>query len=424
MTPRGNLYIADTQNKRIRMVSGGIITTIAGNGSPSVSGDGGPALSAAIGLPAGIAVDHAGNVFFSDGANNRIRELTPSGSPACTFSVSPTILMPGTEGGNLNVSVQTGAGCAWALQGLPGWISYSGNAVMTGPSTVTLAVASNAGEGRTVEFTIAGVSMTVSQAVNPTLPPLISGVFPIYGTFNFSPQYVQAGEWISIFGNNFALTDFLWKGDFPESLGGVTVTIDGKPGYLSYVGPTQINVQAPDDPTMSGTVVNLTVTTANGSATASVELAPFSPSLNLFDSTHAAGVIPTPDGSGAYGNGTYDLLGPVGAFSFATRPAKPGETIELYGVGFGPTNPAVPAGAPFTGSAPMVNTPTITIGNVPAPVSYAGITGAGLYQFNIVVPNITGQSGDYPVQINVTTPTSLDPLNEATATVSLALPAQ
>ena len=99
------------------------------------------------------------------------------------------------------------------------------------------------------------------------------------------------------------------------------------------------------------------------------------------------GVILTPDGSGAYGGGTYDLVGPTGGFSFNTRPVKPGEVIELFGVGFGPTNPAVPAGQLYTGQgAPTVNPVTITIGGVPAIVSFAGITEAGLYQFNLTIP--------------------------------------
>jgi uncharacterized protein (TIGR03437 family) len=111
---------------------------------------------------------------------------------------------------------------------------------------------------------------------------------------------------------------------------------------------------------------------------------------------HVAGVIPTPDGTGAYGGGTYDLVGPVGAFSFSTRPVKPGETLTLFGVGFGPTNPFVPAGKVFSGEAPTINQVTISIGGVAANVSFAGITEAGLYQFNITVPNIG--PGDLPVQ--------------------------
>jgi DNA-binding beta-propeller fold protein YncE len=78
----GNLFIADTINHRIRKVDAftGVITTIAGTGTQGFSGDGGPAIEAAISDPAGIAVDSAGRVYFTDEFNGRVRMLTPSTS--------------------------------------------------------------------------------------------------------------------------------------------------------------------------------------------------------------------------------------------------------------------------------------------------------------------------------------------------------
>jgi sugar lactone lactonase YvrE len=67
----GNLYIADTANNRIRRVSGGTITTVAGNGLPEFEGEGGPATSAALDFPSGIALDAAGNLYIADTNNNR-----------------------------------------------------------------------------------------------------------------------------------------------------------------------------------------------------------------------------------------------------------------------------------------------------------------------------------------------------------------
>jgi len=76
----GNLYIADTLNNRVRKVSSdGIITTVAGNGSLSYSGDGGPATSAQLNGPQGLAADHSGNVFIADFGNNRVRKISSSG---------------------------------------------------------------------------------------------------------------------------------------------------------------------------------------------------------------------------------------------------------------------------------------------------------------------------------------------------------
>ena len=73
---RGNVYIADTANNRVRMVSGGIITTVAGDGIAGFSGDGGPASSAELNFPTGVAVDSAGNLYIVDLENFRIREVS------------------------------------------------------------------------------------------------------------------------------------------------------------------------------------------------------------------------------------------------------------------------------------------------------------------------------------------------------------
>ena len=76
----GNLYIADSGNKRVRKVSSGIITTIAGNGSENYSGDGGSASQAQLGGPSGAAFDSARNLYFADLKNNRIRRISPDGT--------------------------------------------------------------------------------------------------------------------------------------------------------------------------------------------------------------------------------------------------------------------------------------------------------------------------------------------------------
>ena len=77
----GNLYIADTDNNRIRRVdTSGIITTIAGNGYRGYSGDGGPALEAQLSRPEGVAVDNAGDLYIADTWNHRIRRVDASGT--------------------------------------------------------------------------------------------------------------------------------------------------------------------------------------------------------------------------------------------------------------------------------------------------------------------------------------------------------
>jgi uncharacterized protein (TIGR03437 family) len=76
----GSLFIADTLNHRVRKVApGGIISTVAGTGEPGFSGDAGPATAARLQAPRGVAVDDNGDIFIADTANHRIRQVTPDG---------------------------------------------------------------------------------------------------------------------------------------------------------------------------------------------------------------------------------------------------------------------------------------------------------------------------------------------------------
>jgi trimeric autotransporter adhesin len=84
----GNVYIADTNNNRIRKVSNGVITTIAGTGTPGSQGDGGPAVNGQLNFPTGIAADSAGNLYITDG--NRIRRISAG--------VISTVVGTGTPG--------------------------------------------------------------------------------------------------------------------------------------------------------------------------------------------------------------------------------------------------------------------------------------------------------------------------------------
>jgi trimeric autotransporter adhesin len=100
----GNLYIADAYNNRIRMVtkSTGIITTVAGTGTAGYSGDGGQATLGMMDRPFGITIDTAGTIYVSDTFNDRLRVLTlgvasaspPTPSPSPSPSVSPTLSNP------------------------------------------------------------------------------------------------------------------------------------------------------------------------------------------------------------------------------------------------------------------------------------------------------------------------------------------
>jgi uncharacterized protein (TIGR03437 family) len=351
----GDLYIADTGNHRIRKVSKGIIATVAGNGTYGYSGDNGPATGAQLYHPQGVAVDSAGNLYIADAWNNRIRRVA-------------------------NGTITTAAGIG--AFGLSGDNGFAACAELGEPYGVATGSAGNVYIADTVNNRIRVLTPSKLSGICP------GGVVPVYS----SVPVIQPGSWVSIYGSNLAGGTAIWNGDFPMSLGGTSVTIDNKPAFLWYVSPTQINLQVPDDSATGP--VNVAVTTASGTAASTVTLAAYGPSFSLFgDGKHVAGEIMTPNGTGAYGGGTYDLVSPSNTFSYNTRPVKAGETLVLYGVGFGPTTPHVPAGQAFSGAAPTDSPVTVTIGGVPANVGFSGLTMAGLYQINLTVPAGTG-SGD------------------------------
>ena len=100
--------------------------------------------------------------------------------------------------------------------------------------------------------------------------------------------------------------------------------------------------------------------------------------------------------SGTYGNGAYDILGPTGnCFGFPPRGAKAGDVVELFGVGFGPTAPAVPSGKVYSGAAPITEPFSLYINGVMLTPTFVGLSSAGVYQINVVIPPGLGQ-GDVP----------------------------
>ena len=350
------------------------------------------------------SVTVTGNTVFSGPAT-----LTLAGSPDTgTFSASGSL--NNISGGNVTApfTVTLGHGTITGSMTFPetalvnagpvggsaaitgGTGSYAGytSSTLTGSGTVTGAMLS----GGTFSYSVSG-------AVNIPPPPLpaISAVAPLYSTSTL----IQPGSWVSIYGANLiaGTTPQSWNNDYPTTLGGISVAIDNKPAYLSYAASTLINLQAPDD-TARGQV-NVVVTTPNGSASATVTLADQSPAFSLLgDAKHVAAIIPRPDGSGAYGSGaySYDILGPTGtSLGYKTVAAKPGDVVELYGIGFGPTNPAVPSGHAYTGpSGVATDSITITINGTPVTPSFAGVVFPGLFQFNLTVPAGLG-SGDQPL---------------------------
>jgi sugar lactone lactonase YvrE len=106
----GDLYIGDSENFRVRKVSGGTITTVAGNGSFGYSGDTGFATNAQLSYPYGIALDSTGDLYIADSANHRIRKV--SGGAIVTIAGTGTPGYAGDNGSPANAQIYTPYGVA------------------------------------------------------------------------------------------------------------------------------------------------------------------------------------------------------------------------------------------------------------------------------------------------------------------------
>jgi uncharacterized protein (TIGR03437 family) len=207
---------------------------------------------------------------------------------------------------------------------------------------------------------------------------------------------IESGSWVSIFGTGLSSTTRSWRdSDFsgnnlPPSLDGVTITINGKTAAVSYVSPGQLNVQAPSDTAVGP--VQAQVTNLFGSATGTVTLQALAPRFFAFSAKYVAAV-----------HTDSALVAPTSYFGAvqASRPAKPGEILLLFGMGFGPTTPAVASGQFVSSAAPLTDPSQlhIRVGGVPAEVRFAGIVAAGEYQFNVVIPALP--DGDQPIVADI-----------------------
>jgi uncharacterized protein (TIGR03437 family) len=210
----------------------------------------------------------------------------------------------------------------------------------------------------------------------PPAPPAIAAVL---NGASFQPG-IEAGSWVMIQGTGLANTNpgRTWTpaevagGNLPTSLDGVSVTIDGRPAFVEYISPTQINVQAPSD-TATGAVGVVVDNNGAVSVPATAQLQAAAPAFFQYPGTSYVIVSRLPD---------YAEVGDPSA------PAKPGDTLVLWGTGFGPTNPALDAGSAVSGAPAVVTTPTVTVGGVTVPVVSAVLTtgAAGLYQIAIQLP--------------------------------------
>jgi uncharacterized protein (TIGR03437 family) len=203
---------------------------------------------------------------------------------------------------------------------------------------------------------------------------------------------IAPNTWVEVKGTNLAPagdtrvwqnSDF-FGGQMPTQLDGVSVTVNGKPAYVYYVSPQQINILTPLDAIQG--MVRIQVTSGGvAGPSVNVEAQPVAPAFFVFGGG--------PQVAAEHADGS--LLGSANLYPPSTTPAKPGETVVLFANGFGPVTAPLAAGSMAqSGTLPVL--PVIKIGGVAATVSFAGLIGPGEYQFNVVVP-ATLSDGDQPI---------------------------
>jgi uncharacterized protein (TIGR03437 family) len=231
--------------------------------------------------------------------------------------------------------------------------------------------------------------------------PADEPVIGVVGNGAWFSGAISPGAAIAITGANLSVSTRPWAlSDFngnllPLSLDGVSVTVGGKPAAISYISPGQINAVCPDM-TVTGTSTSVNVqlvTQGHLSNSFTTQMSQFAPALFPLRSPSGVWYAAAVHADGA-------LVGEPGDFGIAsTRPAIVGEVISVFGTGFGPSIPPIPANSLPAESEPLALSPQVTILYSAPQLTYAGIVGPGLVQLNFVVPNQNGE-GLTPIEVS------------------------
>jgi uncharacterized protein (TIGR03437 family) len=318
----------------------------------------------------------------------------------CTLGLDPPRIETGPNEARGTVSIRADAGCGWIPSSAASWLEITSGRAGAGAGSFGFRVLTNpAASPRTTTISIGAQTLDVLQSARSVALGAPSVTSILHGATLQPISAVTAGAWITIKGTELAPVTRTWApADFdgnklPTQLDGVSVTVNGKPAYVWYISSTQLNVLTPDDDGSSTVRIRVTTPAGQEPLDHTLTRATMAPGFFMLDPEDRKYV--------AARHLDYSLLGKPGLYSGAdTTPAKPGETILLYGTGFGPTNPSRPAAEMVAVPAPLAKTVTIRIAGRLADVSYAGLVSSGLYQFNVRVPPDT-PDGDQSVQADI-----------------------
>ncbi len=316
----------------------------------------------------------------------------------------PATIPSGTAGTAYTSTTITAAGSSgvytWSATGLPtgltigattGAISGTPAASSAGPYTVVVTVTDSSSATATKSY-----SLTISST---SIVPVITGVTAA----TEGQAAIGPNTWVTIYGTNFTATGVTdtWtkllpnaNSPLPTTLDNVMVNIGGQQAYVEYISPGQINVLAPN---IGLGPVQVTVTTAAGTSNA----------ITVTSQQTVPGIFTWPNNQPVATHSTFQDAAAPGTFAgVTTTPAAPGETIILWGSGFGTTSPAFPYGVPIPSTTTYQSTANVsaTLNGVPVPVyqNAAFLSGgnAGLFQIAITLPTPLA-NGSYPVIVTI-----------------------
>jgi uncharacterized protein (TIGR03437 family) len=411
--PAGNLYVADSGANVIRKVSNGIITTVAGTGTAGFSGDGGPATSAQLDAPLAVALDSAGNLYIEDLGSARVRMV--SNGVITTIAGNGTAGAGGDDGPAINAQLDFNGGLAVDAAGnvfitgadinLKVQMTFNSRVRRISSGVITtIAGQGVAGfSGDNGPATSALLNLPVGVAVDPAgnvyiadqqndrIRMLTPTAITITNAASFTPQ-ISPGSIAALWGNGNVLgvaTAFGSGSPLPTSLNGTSVSIGGIPCPLLYVSPGQVNFQVPME-LRPGTA---TLLANNNGQTLSTPVTVAIASPGIFSSDY-------------YANGGVAVLQDSATFTNldANHPAAAGENVTLYFTGIGPVANSPATGQPAgTALSQVTFAANITVGGVSVQPSFVGLTPGfvGLGQVNFQLPQSTPSGTSIPLVLTI-----------------------
>jgi len=358
-----------------------------------------------------IAVSSLSNAQTSCQSSYLVPTVTGLIGPSFTVTQSQPVSLNVSVVDNCNNIIPSAAVTANFSDNDPSFaLVPQGNGVWSGTWTpkaaqaqVNVAIVATA-KGIAGSIQLTGTVQPAASTEAPA-PAAVLNSANISGTSQISP-----GSWVTILGNRMASGTSSASGIFPTSLAGTSVTIGATALPLDYVGPTQVNALLPFSLTPN-TVASLAVQRSGTiSVPISVTIAGVGPAIfsTNGDGTGQGAVVIASSGV---------LAAPAGAFP-GSQPVARGDYLAIYCTGLGAVSNTPADGAPAPSSPPLATTltdPAVTIGGVPAVVSYSGLAPGlvGLYQVNVQVP------ANAPVGNAVNLAISVGSLTSNTVTVAV-----